>query len=62
MKAGTDKLGEARRAFAATTQISRNEFGLTWNELVEAGPAVGDEVAVALDLEFVKDQPKTASK
>jgi polyisoprenoid-binding protein YceI len=54
--------GEARRAFAATTKISRKEFGLTWNKLVEAGPAVGDEVTIALDLEVVKDQPKTASR
>ncbi|GEJ56004.1 YceI family protein [Anaeromyxobacter diazotrophicus] len=54
--------GETRRGFAATTKISRKEFGLTWNKAVEAGPAVGDEVAIALDLEAVKDQPKTAAK
>jgi polyisoprenoid-binding protein YceI len=53
--------GETRRAFAATTRISRKEFGLAWNKLVEAGPAVGDEVAIALDIEAVKDQPKSAS-
>ncbi len=53
--------GETRRGFAATTRISRKDFGLTWNKLVEAGPAVGDEVVIALDLEVVKDQPKTAS-
>jgi polyisoprenoid-binding protein YceI len=53
--------GEIRRGFAATTKISRKDFGLTWNKLVEAGPAVGDEVAISLDLEVVKDQPKTAS-
>jgi polyisoprenoid-binding protein YceI len=53
--------GETRRAFAATTKISRKDYGLTWNKLVEAGPAVGDEVTIALDLEFVKDAPKTAS-
>jgi polyisoprenoid-binding protein YceI len=53
--------GETRRAFAATTRINRKDYGLTWNKLVEAGPAVGDEVTIALDLEIVKDQPKTAS-
>ena len=53
--------GETRRGFAATTRISRKDFGLTWNKLVEAGPAVGDEVAVTLDLEVVKDEPKAAS-
>ena len=51
--------GETRRAFPATTKISRKDHGL--NKLVEAGPAVGDEVTIALDLELVKDQPKAAS-
>ena len=54
--------GETRRAFAATTRIQRKDYGLTWNKVVEAGPAVGDEVTIALDLEAVKDQPKAASK
>lgn len=53
--------GETRRGFAATTKLSRKDFGLTWNKLVEAGPAVGDEVTVTLDLEVVKDEPKAAS-
>jgi polyisoprenoid-binding protein YceI len=53
--------GETRRGFAATTKIIRKEFGLTWNKLVEAGPAVGDEITITLDLEAVKDQPKSAS-
>lgn len=53
--------GETRRGFAATTKISRKAFGLTWNNLVEAGPAVGDEVTITLELEAVKDQ-KTASR
>ena len=54
--------GETRRGFAATTRISRKAYGLTWNKVVEAGPAVGDEVTIALELEALKDQPKTASK
>jgi polyisoprenoid-binding protein YceI len=53
--------GETRRGISATTKISRKDFGLTWNKVVEAGPAVGDEVTIALDLEAVKDQPKAAS-
>ena len=55
-------LGETRRGFSATTRIDRKDFGLTWSKLVEAGPAVGDEVVISLDLEVVKDQPKTAAK
>lgn len=54
--------GETRRGFAAQTKLSRKEFGLVWNKLVEAGPAVGDELAIALDVELVKDAPKTAAK
>jgi polyisoprenoid-binding protein YceI len=53
--------GEARRGFSATTKINRKDFGLAWNKAVEAGPVVGDEVAITLDLEVVKAQPKTAS-
>jgi polyisoprenoid-binding protein YceI len=53
--------GETRRGFSGTTKISRKAFGLTWNKLVESGPAVGDEVTIALELEAVKDQPKTAA-
>jgi polyisoprenoid-binding protein YceI len=53
--------GETRRGFAATTKLNRKDFGLTWNKMVEAGPAVGDQVTIALDLEVVKDQPKTAA-
>ena len=55
-------LGETRRGFSATTRIDRKDFGLTWSKIVEAGPAVGDEVVITLDLEVVKDQPKTAAK
>ncbi len=54
--------GETRRAIAGQAKISRKEFGLTWNKLVEAGPAVGDEVTIQLDVELVKDAPKTAAK
>ncbi|ACG73633.1 YceI family protein [Anaeromyxobacter sp. K] len=54
--------GETRRGYAATTKVDRKDFGLVWNKMVEAGPAVGDQVTITLDLEVVKDQPKTASK
>ncbi len=54
--------GETRRGFAAQTKISRKDYGLVWNKLVEAGPAIGDEIAVTLDVELVKDAPKTAAK
>ncbi len=53
--------GETRRGFSATTRISRKDYGLAWNKAVEAGPVIGDEVIVTLDIEAVKDQPKSAS-
>jgi len=52
--------GETRRGYSATAKIDRKDYGLTWNKLVEAGPAVGDEVTLTLDLEAVKDEPKGA--
>lgn len=37
---------------SATTKISRKDFGLAWNRLLEAGGAVvGDEVTITLDIE-----------
>jgi len=53
--------GETRRAFSATARLSRKDFGLVWNKAVEAGPVVGDQLDVAIDLEAVKDAPKAAA-
>ena len=36
----------------ATTKISRKEFGVLWNNLIEALPVVGDEVNITIDLEL----------
>jgi polyisoprenoid-binding protein YceI len=47
--------GETRRAFAATTKISRKDFGLTWNAALEAGGVlVSDKVLIALDVSIIK--------
>ena len=43
-----------RAAFKATTDISRKDFGLTWNDVVEAGPVVGDTVTIALTIEGIR--------
>jgi polyisoprenoid-binding protein YceI len=53
--------GETRRAFTAATRINRKDFGLAWSKTVEAGPVVGDNVDVTIDVEAVKDQPKAAA-
>ena len=36
----------------ATTKISRKEFGILWNNLIESMPVVGDEVTITIDLEL----------
>jgi polyisoprenoid-binding protein YceI len=36
----------------ATTRISRKEFGILWNNLIESLPVVGDEVSITIDLEL----------
>jgi len=40
-----------RVAFKASTTINRKDFGLKWNDFVEAGPAVGDDVTISLRVE-----------
>jgi polyisoprenoid-binding protein YceI len=37
---------------SATTKISRKEFGVLWNNLIENLPVVGDEVTITIDLEL----------
>lgn len=51
-----DPWGNARVGLSATTKISRRDFGLTWNGALEAGGVlVGDEVAITLEVEFIKE-------
>jgi polyisoprenoid-binding protein YceI len=50
-----DPWGNTRAGASATTKISRKDFGLSWNKVIEAGGAVvGDEVSVSIDVEAVK--------
>ena len=51
----TDPWGNERLGFSATTTIKRSHFGLTWNQILEAGGvAVGDDVKIAIDAELLK--------
>jgi polyisoprenoid-binding protein YceI len=47
-------IGGLRVGATATTRIKRLEYGLKWNQLIETGPVVGDEVTVTIDLEVVR--------
>jgi polyisoprenoid-binding protein YceI len=50
-----DPWGGDRVGFSGSTKINRRDFGLTWNQVLEAGGfAVGDEVKITLDVELVK--------
>lgn len=53
-----DAYGNLKTAFTATTKISRKDFGLTWNKMVEAGPVVGDEVTIRLKVQATKEVAK----
>jgi polyisoprenoid-binding protein YceI len=57
-----DPWGNERAGFSAKGAISRGAFGLTWNQMLEAGGvAVSDEVRLAIDVEVVKQAAQTSS-
>ena len=47
----TDGYGNRKVAFKAKRKINRKDFGLVWDIMVEAGPTVGDEVTIELNLQ-----------
>ncbi len=54
LAAGKDPWGNQRYGFRAETKVNRKDFGMAWNEVVEAGGVlVGDEVEITLDVEAV---------
>ena len=51
---GTDPWGNERMGFSASTEIDRREFGLTWNQALEAGGVlVGNDIEISLDVQVV---------
>lgn len=55
----TDPFGVERLAFSAATRIDRKEFGLTWNQALEAGGVlVSDRVDVQIEVQWVKAEAK----
>ena len=52
---GKDPMGNLRRGASATTKISRKDFGIGWNKVLETGGVVvGDEIAISIDIEIIK--------
>jgi polyisoprenoid-binding protein YceI len=55
-----DPWGNQRAAVTATTKINRQDFGVKWNATMDNGGVVlGDDVAITLDVEMVKQGAKS---
>jgi polyisoprenoid-binding protein YceI len=51
---GKDPWGNERLGFAAKTKIDRGDFGLKWNQVLEAGGVlVGEHIEIEADVEVV---------
>ena len=52
---GGDPWGNQRIGYSARTTINRDEFGLTWNQALEAGGVlVGADVKITIDVQIVR--------
>jgi len=52
---GRDPWGQEKAAFTAEGKIDRHDFGLTWNQTLEAGGVlVGREIKLTIDAQFVQ--------
>jgi polyisoprenoid-binding protein YceI len=50
-----DMEGKERAGFSATTNIDRRDFGLVWNQALEAGGLlVGNEISITIEAEAVE--------
>ena len=55
---GKDPWGNQRFSFHGETKVNRKDFGMAWNQAIEAGGVmVGDEVEIILDAEAVPVKP-----
>ena len=57
-----DGYGQNKIAFKGKTKISRKEFGLTWNQAVEAGPIVGNKIEISLNIQAAQEVAKAPAK
>jgi len=55
--------GKTVQGLTATTKINRKDFGLNWNQAIEAGGVlVGDDVQITIEAELHKKDAPTAAK
>jgi polyisoprenoid-binding protein YceI len=58
----TDPWGAERAGFSARGKIDRTDFGLTWNQTLEAGGVlVGNEVKIAVEVELIRQAKQAAA-
>ena len=51
---GNDPYGNERAGFSATGRLNRHDYGLNWNQALEAGGVtVGAEVKISIDVELM---------
>jgi polyisoprenoid-binding protein YceI len=56
-----DPWGNEKALFSAETKINREDFGLKWNQVLEAGGVlVGEKVEIEIELQAVKASAKAA--
>lgn len=52
-KGQANAYGKARAAFKGQTSIVRQDFGVSFNDVVESGPVVGNEVTILIQAEGI---------
>lgn len=57
-----DSWNNIRSAVRATGKINRKNFNINYNDMVEIGPAVGDEVTINILAEGIYQDPKAPKK
>lgn len=58
---GTMRAPRGEKAgFETSFTIDRKEFGITWNNVLDSGPMLGDEVKIHIDIEANSVAPKPA--
>lgn len=43
--------GGEKAGFEANFTVNRKEFGITWNNILDSGPVLGDQVQVSIEIE-----------
>ena len=57
----TDPWGGRRAGFTAEGSILRSDFGMVWNQVLEAGGlALSDRVDIAIEIEAIAEAPQKA--